>query len=68
MKEVPVDGAGFLAVLRDIAPLARSLRCSYRGTETIEGFDQFALTRPLPDRYASQSGPMAGMFRRIFGQ
>ena len=68
LKTVPIDGAGFHGVLRDIVPLARSLRCSYRGTETIEGFEQFALTRPLPERYATKSGSLGGVFRRLFGQ
>ena len=66
IKAVPIDGPGFLAVLKEIAPLARSLGCSYRGTETIDGFDQFALTRPLPARYAAD--PIGGPLRRIFGK
>ena len=66
IKAVPIDGPGFLGVLKEIAPLARSLGCSYRGTETIDGFDQFALTRPLPPRYAPE--PIAGPLRRIFGK
>jgi hypothetical protein len=68
IKEVPIDGAGFRAVLKEIVPLARSLGCSYRGTETVEGFDQFALTRPLPERYAADSSTGGGIFRRIFGR
>jgi hypothetical protein len=68
LKDVPIDGAGFLAVLKEIVPLARSLGCSYRGTETVEGFEQFALTRPLPERYAGDSASRAGVFRRIFGR
>jgi hypothetical protein len=67
IKEVPIDGPGFRAVLKEIVPLARSLGCSYRGTETVDGFDQFALTRPLPERYAADSSTGAGFFRRIFG-
>ncbi len=63
-KVVPVDGPGFNAVLREIAPLARSLRCSYRGTETVDGFDQFALTRPLPERYAAPGS--GGFWKRLF--
>ena len=55
IKPVPIDGPGFLSVLKEIAPLARSLGCSYRGTETIAGSDQFALNRPLPDRYAADT-------------
>jgi len=66
IKEVPIDGPGFQAVLKEIVPLACSLRCSYRGTETIGGFDQFALTRPLPERYAGDSS--TGFFRRLFGR
>jgi hypothetical protein len=69
VKDVPIDGAGFLAVLKEIVPLARSLGCTYRGTETIEGFEQFALTRPLPERYAAgDSVPRAGVFGRFFGR
>ena len=68
VKDVPIDGAGFLAVLKEIAPLARSLGCSYRGTETVEGFEQFALTRPLPARYAGDSAPRTGVLGRIFGR
>ncbi|HKY45097.1 MAG TPA: hypothetical protein VJM50_18545 [Pyrinomonadaceae bacterium] len=67
IKEVPIDGPGFQAVLKEIVPLARSLRCSYLGTETVGGLDQFLLTRPLPERYASDS-PTGGIFRRIFGR
>ena len=67
IKEVPIDGPGFQAVLKEIVPLARSLRCSYRGTETVEGSAQFYLTRPLPDRYAADSST-GGIFRRIFGR
>jgi hypothetical protein len=67
IKEVPIDGPGFLKVLKEIVPLARSLQCSYRGTETIDGFAQFALTRPLPKRYAADS-TVADIFRRIFGR
>ena len=37
IKPVPIDGPGFLSVVKEIAPLARSLGCSYRGTETIDG-------------------------------
>jgi hypothetical protein len=48
------DGAGFRAVLKEIAPLAHSLRCRYRGTETIGGLDQFSLLHPLPERYAAE--------------
>jgi len=68
IKEVPIDGPGFRAVLKEIAPLARSLACSYRGTETVDGHDQFSLTRPLPERYAAESSTGAGLFRRIFGR
>ena len=68
IKEVPIDGPGFQAVLKEIVPLARSLRCSYLGTETIGGFHQFALTRPLPERYASDSSTGGGIFQRIFGR
>jgi hypothetical protein len=67
VKEVPIDGPGFLAVLREIVPLARSLRCSYRGTETVGGFEQFALTRPLPPRYATNGDKAKGTWRRLFG-
>lgn len=68
IKEVPIDGPGFRTVLKEIVPLARSLKCSYRGTETVEGFDQFALTRPLPERYAADPSRRVGVFRRIFGR
>jgi hypothetical protein len=68
LKEVPIDGPGFRAVLKDIVPLARSLRCSYRGTETVEGFEQFALSRPLPARYAADAAPRAGILGRLFGR
>jgi hypothetical protein len=68
IKEVPIDGPGLQAVLKEIVPLARSLRCSYRGTETVGGFDQFLLIRPLPERYASDSSTVAGLVRRIFGR
>jgi hypothetical protein len=68
IKEVPIDGPGFQAVLKEIVPLARSLQCSYLGTETIGGFHQFALTRPLPERYASDSSTARGIFDRIFGR
>jgi hypothetical protein len=63
-KVVPLDGPGFLAVLREVVPLARDLRCSYRGTETTDGPDQFLLDRPLPERYA---GARSGRWRRLFG-
>ena len=66
IKTVQIDGSGFLAVLREIVPLARSLGCSYCGTETLDGFDQFALNRPLPDRYAAPSPRKA--FRSFFGR
>lgn len=66
VKDVPIDGEGFRAVLKEIAPLARSLQCSYRGTETIEGHEQFLLTRPLPERYISAR--RASVLRRIFGR
>jgi hypothetical protein len=62
IKPVPIDGPGFLAVLKEIAPLARSLGCSYRGTETVEGSDQFALNRPLTDRYADTAKGVLGWF------
>ncbi|RWA73342.1 MAG: hypothetical protein E5X49_10920 [Mesorhizobium sp.] len=65
LKSVPIDGEGFLAVLREIVPLARSLQCSYRGTETVEGHEQFLLARPLPERYSGAG--RGGFFRRIFG-
>ncbi|TIW34077.1 MAG: hypothetical protein E5V62_17680 [Mesorhizobium sp.] len=65
MKSVPIDGEGFLAVLREIVPLARSLQCSYCGTETVEGHEQFLLARPLPQRYGGVG--RGGLFRRIFG-
>src|SRR5262249_32654830 len=68
IKEVPIDGPGFRAVLKEIAPLARSHACSYRGTETVDGYDQFSLTRPLPERYAAEPSTGAGVFRRIFGR
>jgi hypothetical protein len=67
-KVVPIDGPGFQAVLQEIVPLARSLRCSYRGTETVGGHEQFALTRPLPARYAGGDGSVRGKLRRIFGK
>jgi hypothetical protein len=66
IKPVPIDGPGFLSVLKEIAPLARSLRCSYRSTETIAGSDQFALNRPLPDRYAAETA--GGVFGWFFGK
>lgn len=65
-KNVPIDGEGFGAVLREIVPLARSLQCSYCGTETVEGHEQFLLTRPLPERYSGGSRP--GLFGRLFGR
>jgi hypothetical protein len=68
LKEVPIDGPGFRAVLKDIVPLARSLRCRYRGTETVEGSEQFSLSHPLPERYAADSAPRAGLIGRIFGR
>ncbi len=68
IKEVPIDGPGFQAVLKEIVPLARSLGCSYLGTETVGGLDQFLLTRPLPERYAADSSTISGIFRRIFGR
>ncbi|WFP75246.1 hypothetical protein [Mesorhizobium sp. WSM4906] len=64
-KNVPIDGEGFGAVLREIVPLARSLQCSYCGTETVEGHEQFLLTRPLPERYGGAR--RGGFFRRLFG-
>jgi hypothetical protein len=67
LKEVPIDGAGFLAVLREIVPLSRSLRCSYRGTETVDGFEQFALTRPLPPRFSADGEGRKGVWARLFG-
>ena len=68
IKEVPIDGPGFQAVLKEIVNLARSLRCSYLGTETVGGRHQFYLTQPLPERYAADSSTGAGIFRRIFGR
>jgi hypothetical protein len=68
LKDVPIDGAEFRAVLREIVPLARSLRCSYRGTETVEHVGQLGLSQPLPERYAGESGPRTSVFRRIFGR
>jgi hypothetical protein len=65
-KPVAIDGAGFLAVLKDIVPLARSLRCSYRGAETIDGGDQFLLTRDLPAHYAA--APQPNFLGRVFGR
>ncbi len=49
-KVVPLDGAGFLAELRQIVPLSRSLRCSYRGEEAVEP-EVFLLTAPVPQHY-----------------
>jgi hypothetical protein len=66
-KVVPIDGPGFQAVLREIVPIARSLRCSYRGTETVDGHEQFALTRPLPSRYAGGDSGIRSKLRKIFG-
>lgn len=66
VKHVPIDGPGFLAVLKQIVPLARSLGCSYRGTETIEGADQFSLVRPLPDRYSGRA--TGGVLGRLFSK
>jgi hypothetical protein len=63
-KAVPIDATGFNAVLREIAPLARSLQCSYRGTETVGGPEQFALTHPLPERYAAPGA--GGFWKRLF--
>ena len=68
IKKVPIDGPGFQAVLKEIVPLARSLRCSYLGTETVGGRQQFYLTQPLPERYAEDSSTGGGIFRRIFGR
>ncbi len=68
LKQVPIDGPGFRGVLKEIVPLARSLRCSYRGTETVEGSEQFLLTRSLPERYAASSPSGASIFRSIFGR
>lgn len=67
IKDVPIDG-DFQAVLKEIVPLSRSLGCSYRGTETIDGFEQFALTRALPERYAANPPGMIGALRGIFGR
>jgi hypothetical protein len=66
IKPVPIDGPGFLVVLKEIASLARSLGCSYCGTETIESSDQFAIDGPLPDRYADDIA--GGVFARLFGK
>jgi hypothetical protein len=68
MKEVPIDGPGFLAVLREIVPVARSLNCSYRGTETVAGADQFAPSRPLPERYAPARERGRKRLGRFFGR
>lgn len=65
-KPVAIDGEGFLPVLKDIVPLARSLRCSYRGAETIDGGDQFLLTRELPARFAA--APQSNFLGRVFGR
>jgi len=65
-KPVAIDGQGFLAVLKDIVPLARSLRCSYRGIETIDGGEQFLLTRELPPRYAAPA--QSNFLGRVFGR
>lgn len=65
-KPVAIDGAGFLAELKDIVPLARSLRCSYRGAETIDGGEQFLLTRELPTRCAAPAQP--SFLGRVFGR
>jgi len=66
LKAVAIDGPGFRAVLKEIAPLALSLGCSYRGTETLGGFDQFRLGARLPDRYAAERPK--GLFGRLFGK
>jgi hypothetical protein len=64
-KEVPVDGDGFLEELRTIVPLSRSLRCSYRGEETVDGGAQFYLTATLPERYVR---PRKSMLSRFLGR
>jgi hypothetical protein len=66
IKDVPID-SGFDAVLIEIVRLSRSLGCSYLGTETVDGFDQFALVRPLPARYA-KAAVGGGLVNRIFGR
>jgi hypothetical protein len=68
MKEVPIDGPGFLAVLREIVPLARSLNCTYGGSETVAGADQFARSRPLPERYAAARERGPKRWGRFFGR
>jgi hypothetical protein len=68
VKKVPIDGPGFLDVLRTIVPLARSLRCSYSGTETVGGREQFALTRPLPPRYAGNGDEGERTQRSLFAK
>lgn len=67
IRDVPIDGS-FEAILMEIVPLARSLGCSYLGTETVDGFDQFALTRPLPERYTKVIPVSGGLMGRIFGR
>jgi hypothetical protein len=67
IKDVPID-SGFEAVLMEVVRLSRSLGCSYLGTETVDGFDQFALTRPLPARYAKPAPAGGGLVNRIFGR
>jgi hypothetical protein len=67
IKDVPIDVTGFRTVLEEIVTLSRALGCSYRGTETVDGHDQFALARPLPQRYAARS-PLTGALRSVFGR
>lgn len=64
-RDVPVDGPGFLALLREIVPLSRNLRCSYRGEETVDGFQPFLLTAPTPQHYYP---PRQGLGARLFGR
>jgi hypothetical protein len=67
LKDVPIDAA-FQGVISEIVALSRSLRCSYCGTETVLGANQFALDRPLSERYLRKPQAKAGIMSRIFGR
>ena len=54
-REMARDEATFLGLLRKVVPLSRGLGCSYDGAETVDGAQQFELTRPLPPLYGDPS-------------
>lgn len=66
-KVVAVDSKGFNEVLAEVVHLARAHACMYRGTETIDFYEQFSFDRPIPGRFIRPAVGLAGAARRLFG-